>query len=204
MINPKKKTSQQWSDSFFENLKDLGGGIIDSTINDFGKGVATGVGKNIIDPFFGGHGGGGEAMDRHEPVTEVERREKPLQQTYYERHRQEIILFRQQDQEVVRQIDTIRMELKAVMKELGELGSSMQEAEKAIAMETAVPGSYHVSFFERIRRIISLFRKQIAESRTWLTMMQSKKKQRGYWKMYKKHGTTFGLSQERVIATQAG
>lgn len=204
MNKQKKKSQSAWSDSFIENLKGIGGGIADSAINDFGKGVASGVGKGFIDPFFGG-GRGGEALDREWNPTEVDRKERYRpKQTYEEKYRQEITLFREQDREVVRQIEMIRGDLQKLMSELGEFGSQVQEAQKAVATEVVSPGKYHVSFFERLRRIISLFRKQIAESRTWLTMSQGKKKQRGYWKMYKKHGTTFGLSQERVLATQAG
>lgn len=204
MNKPRRKSTNPWSDSFIENLKNLGGGIADSAVNDFGKGVASGIGKSFIDPFFGGYTGG-EALDRPWNPTEAERKERrPQYPTYDERYRQETTLFREQDREVVRQIEIIRAELKKLMKEIGDLGSAIQEAEKAVAVEIVSPGKYHISFFERLRRIISLFRKQIAESRTWLSMSQGKKKQRGYWRMYKKHGTTFGLSQERVVATQTG
>ncbi|MBI1869466.1 hypothetical protein HYS11_00670 [Candidatus Gottesmanbacteria bacterium] len=204
MNQQKKKTqSQLWSDSFFENFKDIGSGISQGVVDDFAKGTAKGVGQGLVNPFFGvGHGG--EALDRQERLANIERKDQQPQQTYYERFKEETILFREQDQDVIRQIEAIRRDLRGLIKQMADLSSVMQEAEKAIAMETAVPGTYHVSFFERLRRIIGMFRKQIAESRTWLSLSQSKKKQRGYWKMYKKHGTTFGLSHERVIATQAG
>jgi hypothetical protein len=46
---------------------------------------------------------------------------------------------------------------------------------------------------------------KIEDGRAWLeTFAKRKKKKLGYWKMYKKHGTTFGLSHERTIATQTG
>jgi hypothetical protein len=66
------------------------------------------------------------------------------------------------------------------------------------------PGIYHVNFFERLRSIIQLLRQQVEDSRTWLLMVTTKRTQKDYWCMYSKHGTTFGLSSERIIATAIG
>ena len=67
------------------------------------------------------------------------------------------------------------------------------------------PGIYHVNFFERLRSILKVLREQIDDSRTWLALSaQRKQKKLGYWGMFKKHGTSFGLSNERSIATSAG
>jgi len=53
--------------------------------------------------------------------------------------------------------------------------------------------------------IVKNLRQKVEEGRTWLAAFSQRKiKKMGYWKMYKKHGTTFGLSHERTVATQTG
>ena len=77
---------------------------------------------------------------------------------------------------------------------------------KEVTMETvpAKPGVYHVNFFEWLFSLIKGIREKIEDSCVWLRAFQSKKSKRGYWAMFKKHGTSFGLSSERVVATQTG
>lgn len=66
------------------------------------------------------------------------------------------------------------------------------------------PGKYHENFLEWVLLQIRQARERIDEGLTWLSLFSSKKKQKQYWNMFKKHGTTFGLSQERTTATQTG
>lgn len=204
----KSSSTSPWSDNLFESMKGISGGIGSGVVNDFGKGVAKGVGQGL-GSFFGGFGG--EAMDRQERPWNTDRRERPLDawgEQPRKRVRQEFSIFnngeRQKQLEVEHQINAIREELKFIIKQMGEMDSQAAEAEKAVAMEIITPGKYHVSMFERIRQILKLLRKQLSESKTWLEMTFAKKKARNYWSMYKKKGTTFGLSNERNVATQAG
>ena len=78
------------------------------------------------------------------------------------------------------------------------------EIHKAVAEVPVDPGIYHVNFYEKLKAVLKTLREQIDDSRSWLTLHQSRKKKMGYWGMFKKHGTTFGLSNERSIATSAG
>lgn len=99
-------------------------------------------------------------------------------------------------------IDQIVMELKMLTNSSQELEIQFKEVSMA---ETPVePGAYHLNFFEWVFSIVQKARERIEESQAWLSMFKSKKKQKGYWNMFKKHGTTFGLSGERVVATQTG
>jgi len=52
--------------------------------------------------------------------------------------------------------------------------------------------------------MIQIARRKVEDSGAWLAVMHSKKKSREYGAMAKKHGTTFSLSNERVVATQVG
>ncbi len=102
----------------------------------------------------------------------------------------------------------IKIRVEEILIEIKKLTDSSKELEiqfKDIAIETQVvnPGKYHENLFEWIFSVIKTARMRIQESAGWLTAMHSKK-DRKYWAMFKKHGTTFGLSNERVVATQTG
>jgi len=99
------------------------------------------------------------------------------------------------------QIEAVRAELKALASSIKLLNNDIR---KSITETPVDPGIYHKNFFERLRSILQLMREQIDDSRTWMALSNTRKQKRGYWGMYKKHGTSFGLSNERTMATQAG
>src|SRR3989344_5629978 len=108
----------------------------------------------------------------------------------------------QENQEMKAQIDQIVFELKHLAK-----SSTILEAEfREVVVEQRIekPGKYHVSFFEWMLSVVKSARMRVEDSGAWLALFKSKKKQRGYWQMFKKHGTSFGLSNERVVSTQTG
>lgn len=65
-------------------------------------------------------------------------------------------------------------------------------------------GIYYIRFLEWLLLVVRQMRMKVEDGRKWLATFTQKKKKLGYWKMYKKHGTTFGLSQERSLASQTG
>ncbi len=100
-------------------------------------------------------------------------------------------------------------EIARVLQELKLLATAVKSFEHEVAKVTleAPPknaGVYHKHFFEWLISMIRDMRKKVSESKTWLSVFQSKKKKRGYWYMFKKHGTSFALSDERGIATATG
>lgn len=102
----------------------------------------------------------------------------------------------------------IKVKIEEILVEIKRLTESSKELEmqfKDVAVETQVvkPGKYHENFFDWIYSVIKAARVRIEDSTGWLSLMHSKK-DRKYWAMFKKHGTTFGLSNERVVATQTG
>jgi len=135
-------------------------------------------------------------------LAKKEKKKEPLA-PYFELQRKETLLF-VKEREVTQEVEAARAELKKAVKELAKLGQEVTEVEQAVDRMPVKPGVYHLTFFERLRQIIKFFRERIEESRTWLKLLTSKKRQRRYWSMYKKHGTQFGLSGERAVSTQAG
>jgi len=103
---------------------------------------------------------------------------------------------------IQRQIEEILIEIKKLSSAQKELEVEFREV--AVEQRIVSPGKYHLNFFEWLLSIIRLARMKIEDSGAWLSAFQSKKAKRQYWAMFKKHGTTFGLSNERVVATQTG
>lgn len=106
----------------------------------------------------------------------------------------------------------LQTKIQEILVELKKLVSSSQELEikyreVVVEQRIAKPGKYHESFFTWMLNIIRAARTQIESSGIWLASMHSKKNKKQsqkYWQMFKDHGTTFGLSNERVVATQTG
>lgn len=108
----------------------------------------------------------------------------------------------QENQETKAQIQQILVELKKLVESSEELRVEFREI--TVEQRVAKPGKYHQSFFEWMLATIRQARERVEDSKAWLSLFKSKKAKREYWSMFKKHGTTFGLSNERVVATQVG
>lgn len=108
----------------------------------------------------------------------------------------------------------IRQETQYIVDQLKKQITLLEKSEKSLSSEIAkikveqIPqktGIYYLRYFEWLIGIVKNLITQVEEGRTWLAAFTQRKKRKiGYWKMYKKHGTTFGLSHERTLATQTG
>ncbi len=103
----------------------------------------------------------------------------------------------------------IESKIQEILTELRQIVSKSQELEiqyRQVIVEQRIekPGKYHLNFFEWILSIIKNAHAKIEDSQTWLSAFKNKKAKQGYWQMFKKHGTTFALSNERVVAQQTG
>ena len=105
-----------------------------------------------------------------------------------------------------RELEGQLREIMIEIKKLTDSSKDLQTQFKEVAVEQHVvkPGKYHRSFFSWILSMIQIARQKVEDSGAWLAAMHSKKKSREYGAMAKKHGTTFSLSNERVVATQVG
>lgn len=102
--------------------------------------------------------------------------------------------------EISAQVQQIKAELKKLVASSRIL--QVQFSEISVEQAPKEIGKYHLNFFEWLLGVIQVARKNVESSGAWLNT--SKKKQGNYWNMYKKHGTSFGLSNERAVATQVG
>ncbi len=104
---------------------------------------------------------------------------------------------------------TIEQQIQAILYEIQKLINSSEvlamEFEEVAVTEIPVnAGKYHVNFFEWVLSVIKVARMKVEDSNAWMQTVKGKGAKKDYWGMFKKHGTSFGLSGERTAATQAG
>ncbi len=99
-------------------------------------------------------------------------------------------------------------EIKNELQRLVSSSALLQEEFKGVYMNQApaTPGKYHQNFFEWVLIVLKQARMKVEDSGAWIQAMKGKGKKgkADYWGMFKKHGTTFGQSNERSVATQTG
>lgn len=117
------------------------------------------------------------------------------------RHEEQVI-FSRQNQETKLEIETLQVEIKKLAKEVGGV---MVEAEKTAFQAVINPGDYHKNFFKRLLSLLQFARKKISEGKTCLQLFNQRQQSRSaYWTGVKTGGTSFMLSSDRTVATQAG
>jgi len=196
----KQKQPLKNSDNFIEAVKDVGGDIVQKTAKDLVGDVTSGVIKGI----FGKSGN----LEPNQTIdfSQMETPKLATVETFFKPfsnplERRENIIVTQTEMAISKEINEIRCELKMLIKAAKELS---KEADNSVSERLVNPGIYHLNFFERLKLILKVARQQIEDSKTWMTAMQSKKAQKGYWAMFKKHGTSFAMSNERALASSMG
>jgi hypothetical protein len=191
----KKKPVSYKNDNLLEAIGSIPSSIGSNTIAEFGK-----IGGDIASVLLGSNPKSGE-MRPNQAIEFGAQPEAAPQTQVFHTETQHKPNATQIEQETRQQLQAVRAELASLAKSLKNLH---QEVQTAIAQEPVDPGIYHLNFYEQLRSFMQVLRQQIEDSRTWLSTFNSRKKKLGYWGMYKKHGTTFGLSNERSLATAAG
>ncbi len=121
-----------------------------------------------------------------------------------------LVFSRRQNEEeklVHRETQEILIQLKKqiVLLEKSEKALSSEITKIKVEQLPQKTGIYYLRYFEWLTLIVRQMRVKVEEGRAWLSTFTNRKKKRsGYWQMFKKHGTTFGLSQERTLAHQIG
>jgi len=126
---------------------------------------------------------------------------------YFSQYTKEIVHSREKHSKS--ETNQMRQSIEEIKKELAKLIESsqvlkMEFAEVAVEQSIIDVGQYHLSFFDWMLTVIRSARQKVEDSGSWLGAVKGKGEKRGYWGMFKKHGTTFGLSGERAVATQVG
>ncbi len=121
-------------------------------------------------------------------------------------HSQEKQVYNLQERTTKDQIQKLMQELAVEVARLQEQTAELTNEVKSVTVATVPikPGAYHLNYFEWIIGTLRDLRKRVSESRLWLKTWSQKKQQKGYWAMFKKHGTSFAMSEERAIANANG
>lgn len=101
------------------------------------------------------------------------------------------------------------LQVQALQEELNQMATATQnlekEVEKTIYQTPVKAGTYHISFFEKLRHFIKAFRGRIEDSAACLAAFNKRSKMRNYyWAQVRKSGSMFMLSGERTLATSVG
>lgn len=99
-------------------------------------------------------------------------------------------------------IQEILTELKRIVSSSSIL--RVEFAQISVEEKPANPGKYHQNLFEWLLIELRKIRIKVEDAGAWLAVMKSKKSQRKYGAMAKKHGTSFTLANERTPARQTG
>ena len=221
MNNKKTKKNNQYVDTNpIEALRDITSGVASAFTNDLGKGAASDLWKQLLRGETSSHSSGELAPGQELDLASMSNYTQPNQTENMEEddyktpdiapgidYRREILegdkkVARAEMQEMESQVQQIIVELKR----LAQSSSTLEAEFKEVTVEQRIthPGKYHVTFFAWVLTVVRNARMRVEDSGAWLAQFKSKKKQKQYWNMFKKHGTTFGLSNERVVATQTG
>ncbi|HLD24379.1 MAG TPA: DUF5660 family protein [Patescibacteria group bacterium] len=195
--NQKKKQNHYKNDNLLEAIGSVPSSVGKTTVSEVSR-----IGGDIFTSLLGSTPQSGE-LQPNQPI-ELGKQPDQLPQPEVQPVRVEAYPKPNIDaleMETRKQLEAIRQELKALIASLKNLH---QEVQTAVSQEVVNPGVYHINFFEQLKTFLKVLRQQIEDSRTWLAAFTTRKKKLGYWGMFKKHGTTFGLSSERSLATAAG
>lgn len=207
-----------------ETAKDFGSAVTDS----FKKDVVQDIGKPMVDDFFAqlfgtetasdklksSHKSGelkpGQAMDlKGSKGPKSTEKLKNLNIAPGIDYRSEIVHGRERSsqrekQEITRMVEDIKVELEKLLAATKELQKEAAKEPLLAAPQNA--GKYHANFFEWLLIMLRQARAKVEDGSAWMHAMNSKGQKKGgsYWNMFKKHGTSFGMSNERNVATQTG
>ncbi len=125
---------------------------------------------------------------------------------YHGKFRNEIVHSRERASKS--EMNQMRQNIEQIKKELSKLIESshilkLEFAEVSVE-QTVTVGAYQLNFFEWMLAVIRSAREKVEDSNAWLGTVKGKGAKKDYWGMFKKHGTTFGLSGERSVATSVG
>lgn len=164
------------------------------------------AGEQVLNPFFGlPHGGDlrpGEATSLHRETKPALPRTEAHMEYFRGIKNADIAPKMQEDASIAREVNEIRMEIKKLVSESKQIETTFKSFQ--VEQKIVKAGVYHQTFLAFLKSLIHSARISLKEGSSWLNTAKSKKQQRQYQSMAKKHGTSFTLNNERTVATQTG
>ncbi len=220
-VQSTKKTKTQANQFVDQNpieaVRSIGGGTVQSIATDL---ISEGV-SDLWKQFLGNNT---EQNKKQHPnwrtgdlkegqdldLAQLKKEKKPETREAGIDYRREILhgserITSRESYELGQQIEEIIIELKRLASSSQEI--QVQFKDVIVEQRAVKPGKYHKNFFAWMLIVIRSARIRVEDAGAWLSAMKGKKgkkQSQNYWTMFKKHGTTFGLSNERTLATQTG
>lgn len=182
-------------------------GVSSDVLSTLWNDLLTGGSKDVSTQLFGGSSHSQELQPGQEmSLKKQEKKSTQPTEAHMEYFREvknaDVSPARQADMATEKRVDDIRREIKQLMQATKELSSTFKSAQ--IEQQVVKAGTYHETLLTFILFLVRSAKVKIQEGSSWLNVAKSKKQQRQYQSMAKKHGTSFTLSNERTTATQTG
>lgn len=208
-MNKSQKKPALYDRNSIEAIRDVGTGVVKSVTNDLGRDAVSDLWDQILGS---GQKDRGEMNEGQEiNLAQLSKKAKfEAQKAELDpaiNWKAEILsVEKNSEREFSREVSVKIQEIVIELKRIASSSKELQTQFKQITTEQKIskPGKYHLTFFEFMLAMVKTARLKIENSGAWLATTKSKKAQKGYWNQFKKHGTSFGLSNERVVATQTG
>lgn len=197
----------QSTDNPIEQLKDVAVGVA-SDVQEVPKQIfdeaLMQIGIKARKPLSGEFNITTGAHQSTETVVETSEGRKIQQLRYVQQQEKEVFNLQKKTDQA--EIQRVMKELSAEITRLQSQTAQLTQEVKTMTVESAParPGIYYTNFFEWVLLTLRDLRSKVNESRQWLVLWTTKKKQKGYWAMFKKHGTSFAMSDERAVASANG
>lgn len=119
--------------------------------------------------------------------------------------KQEQSLFiNQHSQEIKQEIEELRFEIKKLIESADVLNNEISEIEVSVDQNIIDFSEYQLNFFQRIKKIVVNFQKNISEASIWMESFNHKKNRRNaFWNRSKSGGQQYQQSGEHSASRSA-
>ncbi len=206
IVDPKKKKYSQATNNPAEILKEFGGevasvpkALLDEAFEQIG------LRKPLSGEFKlggGSHANLEQPKPAEQPQFSPESKIRQLQMV--QRNEKEVFNLKQKtiDSQIAKLMQDLQVEVSKLQKQTSDLSGDIKKI--TVESRPAKGGIYYLNFFDMMITMLKELRQKVGESRLWLNKSAQKKKQKGYWQMFKKHGMNFAASDERAVASSNG
>ncbi len=212
-----------FDDERLESLREFSGGLTHSLKKDLAEDGAKDLWQQILGKYekntqsakkLAGELQEGEEFDlsAYQQSTQTEQAPTPKRQDIapgLEQYNYYRDIARSSERSQASETRKLDSRVSELLVEISQLVATSKDVEAqftyvAVEQKPVEVGKYHTNFFEWMLLTIRNARMKIEDAGNWLSVMAGKKNKRNYWSQFKKHGTSFGLSNERTVATQTG
>lgn len=213
MAQRKFKSQTNIDQNPIEAIRDIGASVVESAKNDLARGLVTDLWDQMLGTEIGKENTTRQTSGDLKEGQEITLKKRPKKEDKNPQveagwdYTGEILhaekrISQTENRELSARVSEIMIELRKLTSSSKELEAVFREI--TVEQKPVNPGKYHLNFFEWMLSTIKSARMKIEDSKNWASLFASKKGKKEYWSLFKKHGTSFGLSGERTAATQTG